>query len=203
MASTPILHWVHKFSHNFRKSWVLNRTRSSRPMGRVQDPHSHEKVRTNTEWEPASSRILSETNVQQMECMPPYPKWGGRPPRGPVGGGPPAEGPRGGGGRPPRGLGGGSGVPKTVSLTNNWNKQRSRKSDKTLKTKIWLVVYRDFHFFTKQWKWSYGRHAPSGIRFWRKLKKTIEFKKSLLLVKIAAQVRRLICQKSFYLVFRV
>ena len=39
------------------------------------------------------------------------------------------------------GWGEGRGVPKMVSLINNKNKQRNRKSEKTPKTKIRLVIY--------------------------------------------------------------
>ena len=34
-----------------------------------------------------------------------------------------------------------------------------------------------FHYFTKKWKWFYGRYAPSGIRVWRKTMKNDEFEK--------------------------
>ena len=39
------------------------------------------------------------------------------------------------------------------------------------------------HYFTKKWKWFYGRYAPSGIRVWRKTMKKIKFEKRPLFCK--------------------
>ena len=89
-----------------------------------------------------------------------------------------------------------------VSLINNQNKQRNQKSEKTQKTKIWLVIYHDFSLFHENMNvivWSIRTIWYKGLaeikEKWRVRKKW------LFLIKIAAQVRRLIFQKSFYLVF--
>ena len=48
-----------------------------------------------------------------------------------------------------------------------------------------------FHYFTKKWKWFYGRYAPSGIRVWRKSRKNDEFeKKNLYSEKIVVRIKK-------------
>ena len=64
-----------------------------------------------------------------------------------------------------RGRGGG-GVPKMVSLINNWNKQSNRKSETTLKTKIRLVIYHDLLLFYQEVKmilWSIHTFWYKGL----------------------------------------
>ena len=41
----------------------------------------------------------------------------------------------------------------------------------------------NFIFFTKKWKWSYGRYAHSGIRVWPKSRNKIKFEKRALPLK--------------------
>ena len=53
-----------------------------------------------------------------------------------------------------------------------------------------------FVFFTKKWKWSYGRYTHSGIRFRPKTRKNDKFEKGLFHSKMTAQTRRLFFQKS-------
>ena len=57
------------------------------------------------------------------------------------------------------------------------NKQRNRKSEKKPKTKMRLVIYHDFHYLQKKWKWFYCRYAHYGIRVWRKLNEKLVFSK--------------------------
>ena len=54
-----------------------------------------------------------------------------------------------------------------------------------------------FHYFTKKWKWFYGRYAPSGIRVWRKTMKNDEFEKRPLFWKNSSCDDKTIFQQKF------
>ena len=57
-------------------------------------------------------------------------------------------------------------VPETVSLINNYNKQRNRKSEKPPKTKIWLIIYNDFSLYYQSVKvilWSIHNFWYKGL----------------------------------------
>ena len=59
-----------------------------------------------------------------------------------------------------------------------------------------------FHYFTKKWKWFYGRYTPSGIRVWRKTMKNDEFEqKGLCSEKNSSSDEKAIFQKKCYMVF--
>ena len=61
-----------------------------------------------------------------------------------------------------------------------------------------------FHYFTKKWKWFYGRYAPSGIRVWRKTMKNDEFeKKGLYSEKIVVRTEKLKKNKFLFGVWRL
>ena len=47
-----------------------------------------------------------------------------------------------------------------------------------------------FHYFTKRWKWLYGRYAPSGIRVWRKTMENDEFEERPLSWKIVVRIKK-------------
>ena len=61
--------------------------------------------------------------------------------------------------------GGKGGVPRMASLINNYNKQINRKSEKTQKTKIRLVVYNVFFTFSHEGENEHmvDTHIRSGV----------------------------------------